>query len=202
MSSLSPKKRPTPEPPPEMMEAGTVGGSPIIRFGGALTVQDAFDADRLTQPLSRKLDVWASGIFLAIVAFGLLIVASYGYSADNLDLVFSAGLALLFVGLLASFFPGRAFARRRHASRQCQRGKGLFHVTAGRMNSEVIQTWTEEAGTTLKWSAFCGYRSSPSVAVLYLEFPRSFLVFARSKFTTDEDWRYFLTLVGTKLPQK
>jgi len=184
-----------------MMEASRAGGSPAIHFGGALTVQDAFDADCLTQPLSRKLDVWASGVFLALVALGLIIVAGYGYTADNFDLVFSSGLALLFVALLASFFPARAIARRRRASRKCQLGKGVFQPTGGRVNDEIIQSWTEDAGATLKWSAFCGFRSSHRLVILYLEFPRSFVIFARTKFATDEDWQNFLRLVGTKLPR-
>lgn len=171
-----------------------------IEMSGVLSVRDAFHACALAARTKlRRFMAWCAFAFLAIVGgFLLVVLGSSLYYADyRMSLIALSALAIMPV--LGAMRP--AWYRLR-AGQLWKRRKGLYAQTHTTITEDMIETRTENAAVQLTWAAFCAYRHSDRVAILYLEFPRPFIIIARDKFAEDAQWRAFLCLLERKLPKR
>jgi hypothetical protein len=186
--------------PVAVVEPPAVGGA--IRFGGALTVDDVLRAARLARSASSKVAnilAWAAGV---LVALGFMALAAYHvYEDDEYEHVFRAALSLVVVLTAIAFAAAHPQWVRSRQHEAARRGDGLYTPTHGAACDEFLESKTDEAAARFKWSAFYGYRASTDVAILYGRLSRQFVIFARTKFDSDDDWQRFLNLVAHKLPR-
>jgi hypothetical protein len=172
-----------------------------IPFSGSMSVADAFAAASLAVPRGRKTSVW---IARCLLAYGLLhmgAVAAYSAYRGKYGVTLMATAVFAVLLLIVAFAVGRTAWVRHRANRLWREGKGLFERTEGRVTSDGIESKTMSTFVALQWSAFCGYRMSDRIVVLYRAPSGPSVLMARSKFATDEDWGAFLEMVGTRLPK-
>ena len=173
-----------------------------IAFRGSLTVPNAYAAISLAQPLGNKIAMWIIRAFWVAALVYLCWLTAYAYyDGDyNLARMALAGVVLFLIPICVSI--GREIWYRKRAEQLCKEGKLLYAPTEGEVDDNSIHSKTDVGEGTLNWSAFCGYRQSESVAVLYLHYPASYLIMARSKFSSDQDWDNFLQTASQKLTKR
>jgi hypothetical protein len=195
------------ESPQAPVNTGRRGGalledSTVIRFCGSLTVDDMLEAERLAKTLSKKVEHWFAWAFALLTVLCLLGVAAYDLLYDD---EFDVAPPALFVASVVGIGMALAIHRpqlvRSRATRASSEARGPYAYTSGEVSNEAIISATQDATSVLKWSAFCGYRSSDGVAILYQTYPRRVVIFARTKFEHDDAWTLFLDLVSRKLPR-
>lgn len=173
-----------------------------ISFRGSLTLADAYAAIALAQPLGNKIATWVVRSFYLGALIYLTWLTFYSYRVGEPNLARLALAGALFFLLPIGFFVGRELWYRRLARQLCRAGKGLYAPTTGAVDDQAVHSQTDEGNASLNWSAFCGYRASETVAVLYLNYPASYVIMARTKFGSDEDWHRFLRIAGKNLVRR
>lgn len=187
--------------------AGVNGAPPLgivgvreISFSGSISVADAFAAANLAAS-GRKTSVW---IARCLLAYGLLHMggmAAYSAYRGKYGVTLTATAVFVLLVAILVIAVGRTIWARYRARQLWQEGKGLFECTEGRVTNDGIESKTSSAFVSLQWSAFCGYRMSDSIVILYRDPGGPSVLMARSKFAHDEDWAAFLGMVGTHLPK-
>jgi len=171
-----------------------------IEMSGVLSVSDAFHACALGQRTKlRRFVFWCRLALLAIVGgFLLVLLVSTFYSAHYA----MSRVALTALAVIAVLVATRPAWYRVRAGQLWKRRQGLFGQTHTTITEDMIEMRTENSAAQLKWAAFCAYRHSDRVAILYLEFPGPFTIIAREKFVEDAQWPVFLCLLEKKLPKR
>ncbi len=170
-----------------------------IRFRGALTVADAFAAVSLAQPIGNKIAMWVIRIFLAAVLIYSIWFTVFAYQQENRILARVALAGVVFVLFLIWGVIGREIWYRRRAKQLAKEGKFQYAPSEGEIDDHSIRTKAAIGESTIHWTAFCGYRESARLALLYMQYPASYVIVARSKFGCEQDWTRFLELASRKL---
>jgi hypothetical protein len=191
----------TPETPDHRNVHQTPMSAVPIPFRGSLTVSDVYAAISLAQPLGNKIAIRVVRAFLVAALIYMCWLTGYAHNDGEHNLA-----RMAFVGVMIALLPicvaiAREIWCRRRANQLCRERKLLYAPTEGELDANSIRSRTETAEGTLKWSAFCGYRKRDNVAVLYHHYPASYVIMARSKFGSDEDWAGFLHLASQELKQ-
>jgi hypothetical protein len=203
--SLNPYESPRP-PDTGPIGRALVDDSIVIHFHGSLTVDDMFEAERLAQSAWKKHEHWITWTMALLTVLCVLGVGAFDlYSLlydDEFDAELPSPLGLLVVVIgtgLALYHPRLVRAR---AMKMWTQSKGPYAWTSGTVTGEAITSASQGAVAVFKWSDFCGYRCSDRVAILYLQYPKQFVIFARTKFQHDDAWTQFLDIVWQKLPPR
>lgn len=177
----------------------TSASSEPIPFSGKLTVSDAYDAISLAQPLGNKIANWVVYAFLLLALLYTSWLTAYSYLQGEkiLGRMALSGVVLFLFPCL--FVIAHKTWYRKRAKQLYKDGKRLYSLTIGEVDDISLRSKTEDGEGTLNWSAFCGYRESESVAVLYQHYPVPYVIMARSKFSTEQDWENCIQLVSKKL---
>jgi hypothetical protein len=170
-----------------------------IPFRGSCTLPEVYEAIALAQPLGNKIATWTLRSLLALGFAYMVWLAGFALFKKDGGLT---RMAFVFLGG-TSFVIGvvliRYIRNRRLAARYCREGKFLYEHTEGEVDAVTIRTKSERGEGAINWSAFCGYRLSDNVAVLYMRFPDSYLIMVRSKFSNAEDWERLSEVMRQKL---
>lgn len=173
----------------------------VVPFAGSLTVRDAYEAVNIAK---TRLAVVASLAGIVLLTALLVLAtgfAAYQFSRDEDFLIPFIGMVVLDM-VVVVIAIARPRSVRRRANQLCQEGKGLYTPTTGRVDGKGIQSRAKTAETVLPWDAFCAYRNSVRVAILYRRFPSNYVIFARTKFRDETDWQQFLSLISRRLPAR
>lgn len=172
-----------------------------IAFRGSLTVPDAYAAISLAQPRGNKIAIWIVRAFFVAALGYMSWITAYAYFDEEYNLARLAFAGAILVLIPITVAIGREIWYRRRANQLCKEGKHLYAPTDGEVDDTSVRSKTETGEGKLNWSAFRGYRVADAVAVLYLQFPGSYVIMARSKFGSDQEWIGFLQLTSRKLKQ-
>lgn len=189
----------TPETPSRDNDFQAMNVNAPITFRGSLTVSDAYAAFSLAQPFGNKIAMWIARAFFFAALGCMCWLAVYAYydGEYNLARMALAGVVLVLLPICVTI--GRELWHRKRANQLWKEGKLLFAPTEGEIDDDSIRSKAEIGEGTLNWSAFCGYREAETVAVLFQYYPGSYVIMARSKFESDQDWADFLQLASRKL---
>jgi hypothetical protein len=201
MDDGNPYQSPSPieNSPPAIRAASSVGEIP---FAGGLTVADIYEADRLLVPRWRKWLGWGVIGVIGLASVPSLAAAADAYWRNEFEAARMWGTAALIL-IIITFIPGGQWLLRWYRNvRWCRRQLGLYRVTQGSANERGFESRVEFAVSFMEWEAFRGFRDSDNVAIVFQKPPNGgWVMFARSKFASDSDWRRFRDLVSRKLPR-
>ena len=160
-----------------------------IPFRGSLTVDEAFEADRMALPNAAMQQ--RTPALLGLLGAALLVLS------------LTTGFAFIFGALLLAVATLLWFQQLylRHKARTLNRQRfGTYQETEGYFSPHEIRTRTASAASVIRWDAFRGYKMSPRVVILYLASEAGIFIAPRSKFASDDDWRQMRELVTARLP--
>jgi len=152
-----------------------------VEFSGVLSVKDAFAACTMAQPTSQRVATWIVRSILGVGLVLAVVPVVYALFVKDDGLLRFACVLLLLIGVVALASVGRWAQFRLRANRYWKQRKGLYLATTGRIDNDAIHVSTELATSSAYWSGFCGFRHSQDIAVLYWDFPKSFMIVARAK---------------------
>jgi hypothetical protein len=169
-----------------------------IGFAGALTVAESLEAHRLFVPWYSWRS-WGGIAMLLALAMCLFFVSTPWFdrqaTGDSLYLAFALVVIMaVYMAVVRLLLPRQA--RRFYAQRF-----GAYVETTGYVAPEELVSSTTFASTFIRWPAFRGYRNSANIILLYCDNAPDFVILARSKFVSDEDWQAALAIVASRLGQ-
>lgn len=167
-----------------------------IGFSGAVTVEEAFEADRLLMPGQR----WRIGISIAVLSGIVLLlviiaIASWPETEAVMPLLF---LAIMAAGVVAAIGIQRMNLQRL-AQRRYEQRYGSYGDTTGYVSPDELVTNTTFASAAIRWPAFSGYKTSANIILLFWDNAPGYMILARGKFASDEDWQAALAIVASRL---
>ncbi len=177
-----------------------------IHTAGTLSVRDVLEASSLA--CSRYPRVYRWGIWSALCLMLLLFfvldgtIHVHGFWITGLNAAPETGtLLLIFPGLFLFAF-GLSLANRGRLHGMRRRGERPFSHVESWFTSDMIRQRSASVESSMQWSAFCGYRKSKRVVVLFLRYPGDYISATRELHQSEEDWQRFLALVQRKLPAR
>ena len=194
------------QPPKESTDAPLAvapidSNNSVVHFAGSLTVRDAYEAVNFAKTRLAILASLAGNTFLTILLVLATGFAVYQFSRDEDFLIPFIGMVVIDMVVVVTAIAHPRSVRRR-ADQLCREGQGLYAPTTGQVDGTGIESKADGAEAALTWNAFCAYRNSERVAILYRRFPSNYVIFACTKFRDEEDWQLFLTLVSGNLPAR
>ena len=162
---------------------------------GCLTVADAIAAHRLATrgfwPRVALVILIGSAFSLVVIA---LAVSSRPYSADASNTMLLVGCVVIpgfmCMPVLIGRMRLRRFARKRY---------GMFAPTRSTITSVGIVTTSENAKAELEWPFFSHCVANDSIAVLFYENSKQYLILARSKLKFPEHWESLVWMIRDRL---
>lgn len=133
---------------------------------------------------------------LLAMAMFLFVVSTTSFARQ------AAGDPLYLVLALVSMAGYMAVVRLRlprQARRLYTQRYGAYVETTGYVAPEELVSSTTFASTLIRWPAFRGYRNSANIILLYCDNAPDFVVLARSKFASSEDWQAALAIIASRL---
>jgi hypothetical protein len=167
-----------------------------IGFAGAVTVEEAFEADRLLVPgQTRRIAVSVTVLGGLTLLMAVIAIASWPNTEAVIPLLL---VAVVSAGIVAAIGVQRMkllrLARRRYEQRY-----GSYADTSGYLSPDKLVTHTTFTSGEVRWPAFRGFQASANIIILYWDNSPGFVILARGKFASDEDWQAALEIVASRL---
>jgi hypothetical protein len=168
-----------------------------IRISGSLSLQDYFRGVRLGR---RRVHRFLLLLCLAVLI--LLWVTAYRDKSIERDIAPIIVLTIVIPLVWLGVFVGVRWFTNLRVRKSHALGKGPFAPTEAFITEDGYEVHRETVNANTLWSAYCKYRHSDEVAVLFLDGnPNMFVLVPRNHFQTQHDWDCFLGLLERKLPR-
>ena len=179
-----------PEPKPPIAVASLVGEA--ITIDGALTAQEARQGYWMLR--SGRIVFWFAIVVIGIASLLMvvIIVEQLTRGRSFTSVIFPA--AVIAALLIILMLPRWRFHR------WAATGKGICAPHRRVIDDQGIATETATTNFQQKWTAFHRVRHKNGVLLLYLvEAPKMAMIFGRSMFDDDAQWRRFIELAESKV---
>lgn len=87
----------------------------------------------------------------------------------------------------------------RLAQRFYEQRYGTYAETTGYVSPEELVTHTTFTSGEVRWPAFRGYKASINIILLFWDSAPGFVILARGKFASADDWNAVLGIVSSRL---
>jgi hypothetical protein len=160
---------------------------PPIELRGELSKADVLTADRMLTPKKKRVIAAAAALVLSalIVAVGVSVRQADEKVSDRVFLVGSIVIAFMLVWRVAvpRYRIHRAWATR----------SGIFDVSDTTISNDGVLMKVPHATHRAEWPLFFAAMTRPTAVILF--YPGAWMLFARSRFSSEHDWNRFTAFV-------
>jgi hypothetical protein len=160
---------------------------PPIELRGELSKEDVLTADGMLTPKRKKITAVAAALVLAAL------IVTVGVSVRQADEKVSDRVFLVGSFVLAFMLVWRVAVPRYRIHRAWTTRTGIFDVSDTTLSNDGVLMKVPYATHRAEWPLFFAAMTRPTAVILF--YPGAWMLFARSRFSCEQDWNRFTAFV-------